>query len=114
MVDLLSDSLRDAVSFVAHHNDAVGREWLLIDVIAIEQRAIDRVGGWKGLEEPDEVSIYYMYVRKTSHRCLNHFGTVGIGCVLAAIDGIYAEPVGDADDGSKVAWILYAVESQRK
>ena len=52
-------------------------------------------------------------MRKTSHRGLYHFGVIGIGGVFAAIDGVDAEPVGNADDGAEVAGILNAVESDR-
>ena len=53
-----------------------------------------------------------MYVREASHGGLHHFGVVGIGGVLAAIDGVDAEPVGNADDGAEVAGILHTVESK--
>ena len=53
-----------------------------------------------------------MYVRDTSHRGLYHLGAVGIGGVLATVDGVDAEPVGNADDGAEVARVLDTVEGQ--
>ena len=48
------------------------------------------------------------------HRGLNDFGVVDICCIQRAIDGVYAKPVGYAYDGSQVARILHAVQSQRE
>ena len=53
-----------------------------------------------------------MYVRETAHRGLDHFGVVGICRVLTTVDGVNAKPVGNTDDGTQVAGILYTVESQ--
>ena len=85
---------------------------LLVDVIAIEQGAIDRVGGRQLVYHLWKVTIYYMYVRETAHRGLYHFRVIGICRVLATVDGVNAKPVGNTDDGAQVPWILYAVEGQ--
>ena len=49
--DPLANGLRNAITLIAHHDDAFLGECLLVDVAAIEQGAIDRVGGGKRLEE---------------------------------------------------------------
>ena len=49
--DPLANCLRNAITLIAHHDDAFLGECLLVDVAAIEQGAINRVGGGKCLEE---------------------------------------------------------------
>ena len=53
-----------------------------------------------------------MYVCKTSHCSLYHFGVISVGGVLAAVDGVDAEPIGYTDDGAEVARILHAIERE--
>ena len=110
--DALAHSLGNAIALVAHDDDALLRQGLLIDVVAIEQGAIDGIGWGKGVEKLQEVTVYNMYVRKASHRGLYHLGVVGVGRVFAAIDGVDAEPVGNADDGAEVAGVLDAIERE--
>ena len=112
MVDTLADCLRDAVAFVAHDDDAMLGEGLLIDIIAIEQRTINGIVLWQCIKKLQQVGIYNMYMRKTSHSGLYYLGVVGISGILAAIDGVNTEPVGYANDGTEVAGILHTVESQ--
>ena len=88
--DPLAYGLRNAITLIAHDDDTFLGECLPVDVAAIEQGAIDRVGWGERLEELQQVAINNMYVRKTAHRGLHHLGIIGIGCILAAIDGVNA------------------------
>ena len=112
--DMLAHGFGNAITLIAHHNDAVLGKGLLVDVVTIEQGSVDGEVLWQLVEKLDQVSINNMYVRKASHRGLYYFGIVSIGRIFAAINGVNAKPVGYADNGAEVAGILNAVESQRK
>ena len=47
-----------------------------------------------------------------SHRGLYDFGIVHVGSVGRAVDGVDAKPVGNADDGSHISGVLYAVDGE--
>ena len=109
-----TDGLGDAVSLVAHHDDALLGEWLLIDILAVKERAIDGIIGRQRRKQLVKVAIKNMYARNAPHRGLDGLGVIGIGRIVAAIDGVDAKPVGNADDGSQVAGILHPVERERE
>ena len=109
---MLPDGFRDAIAFVAHDDDALGRERLTVDVLAVEQGAVDRVGRRQGVQEIGEARVVNIHMGDTPHRGLHDLGIVGVGAVFATVDGVDAEPVGNADDGAEVAGILHAVEHQ--
>jgi hypothetical protein len=45
---------------------------------------------------------------------LYHLRIPGIDSVFTADDVVYAKPVGYADDGAQVAWVLDAVEGKEE
>ena len=107
---MLADGLGNAVALVAHNDDAVSRKWLFVDILSVEQGAID--GTLAVGEQLQQVAIYNMYVCETPHSSLNDLGVIDVSSVGRAIDGVDAKPVGNADDGSYVAGILNAVERE--
>ncbi len=111
-VHLGPDLWRDAIAFVAHHDESVRGERLGIDIVAIEQGAIDGVIGWQAFDEVLQIYIYNVYARDASHGGLYYLRIPGIDGVFATVDLFYAKPVGYADDGAEVAGILDAVEGQ--
>ena len=113
-VDFLRDFGRDAVALVAHHDETVRRERFGVDVVAVEQGAIDGKIVWQRVDERREVLIDDFHAGEASHRRLHHLRGVGIGGVGTAENGLDAEPVGNADDGAEVARVLDAVESERQ
>ena len=50
MSDTLAYGLGDAVALVAHHNNAVFGKGLLVDIVAIEQGAVDGEVLWQLVE----------------------------------------------------------------
>ena len=50
-VDLLTDLRRDAVAFVAHDDESVRGERLGVDVVAVEQGALDGIVGGQSVEK---------------------------------------------------------------
>ena len=108
----LAHGVGNAVALVAHDDEGRGGEWLGVDVVAVEEGAIDGEVAWQRIEQGGEVIIIYVYARDAAHRGLYHLGVPGVGSVGAADEGGDAEPVGDADDGAEVAGVLYAVEGE--
>jgi hypothetical protein len=51
MSDTLPYRFRNAFPLVSHHYDAVVSEFVLVDILAIEQRSIDRYVGTDSLVE---------------------------------------------------------------
>ena len=107
-----ADGVAQAVALVAHHEKAFLREWGLVEARTIEQRAIDGSALGKMVDENGKVGGDDGDACNASHSGLHHFGAVGIGSVAAAEYRFDAKPVGDADDGSHIAWILHTIESE--
>ena len=114
MADSLANSVGNAVALVAHDDETSGRKLLGVDVLSVEESAIDGEVLRQRIEQGREVSIIYVYARDTAHRGLNYLRVPGVGCVGTANDRADAKPVGYADDSAEVAWILNAVQSQRQ
>ena len=96
--DKLANGWGDAIALVAHNDDSFARELLLVDVLTVEQGAVDGAVG--GLEQRFKVDIYNMYMRKGTHRGLHHLGVVAVSRVLRTVDGLDVKPVSNADDGA--------------
>ena len=96
--DELANGWGDAVALVAHDNDALVGELLLVDVLAVEQCAVD--GTVVLAQQCFEVGIDEVDVSQGTHRGLHHLGIVAVGSVLRTVDGADAKPVGYADDGA--------------
>ena len=96
--DELTDSGRDAVALVAHNDDALAGELLMVDVLAVEQGAVD--GAVVLAQQRLEVGIDDVDVCQRAHRGLHHLGVVAVGSVLGTVDGGDAKPVGNADNGA--------------
>jgi hypothetical protein len=105
---------RDAIAFVAHDDKPVRGEGLGVDVLSVEQGAIDGEAFWQGVDELYQISINNVHARNAAHRGLYHLRIPGIDSVFTADDVVYAKPVGYADDGAQVAWVLDAVEGKEE
>ena len=105
-----TDFRRDAIALVAHDDDAIRGQRLGIDVAAVEQGAVD---GTRGLgEQLLQVATDDAHMSQTSHRSLYDLWVVDVSRIGRAVDSADAEPVGNTDDGSYVAWVLHTVERQ--
>lgn len=111
MGDAVGDFGGDALSFVAHDDDACRGEWGAVDVVAIEECAVDGDAGING-EVFGKRGVDDFDTGDGTHGSLDDFGVEGIDGVVAGYDGADAKPVGDAYDGAEVAGILNAVESE--
>ena len=112
MVHLFCQSRRNTFSFVSHHDESSVFECLLIDVVTVQQGAVYRNIIRKRFYQTQQIAIFYLYSCDAAHCCLHHLWVVYIGSILTAIDMGDAKPVGNADDGTQVAWVLYAIKSQ--
>ena len=109
-VDALTYGFGDAIALVAHDDEPLFCELLGVDVIAIEQGAVDGIVGGQRVEEGGKISIYNVHARNAAHRGLYHFGVPSIDSIFGTDDVGDAKPVGNADDGAQVARILDAIE----
>ena len=50
-IHFFADLWRDAIALIAHNDESVRSEWLGVDVVAIEQGAIDREVCRQGVEK---------------------------------------------------------------
>ena len=105
-----ANGIGDTVAFVAHHNESVAAKLLGVDVLAIEECAVDGVIRGQSIEQLIGLDIDYMYAGDAAHGGLNDLGIPGVDGAGAAEDGVDAEPIGDADDGAQVAGVLDVVE----
>ena len=103
---------RNTFSFVSHHDESSVFERLLIDVVTVQQGSVYGNIIWKRFYQTQQIAIFYLYSCNAAHRSLHHLRVVYIGSILTAIDMGDAKPVGNADDGTQVAWVLYAIKSQ--
>ena len=82
MGDLGCHSVRDAVSFVSHDNQTVRCQRRVVDVVSIEESAVDgEVRSDFGLclsDELREIDFVYLNSSKCSHRSLYDFGIVDV------------------------------------
>ena len=81
LVDASAHFGGNALSLIAHHDDAVGLYILIIDVVAIEKCAIYRNFRRQGLQQMGKGQVVDMNSGNSSHGGLHHFGRKGIGCV---------------------------------
>ena len=88
------------------------RELLGVDVLAIEQGAINGEIRRQAIEQLEEISIYNVYARDAAHRGLNHLGIVSVDGIFGANDIGNAKPVGYADNGAEVAGVLDAIQEK--
>ena len=78
MCDAQTYSIADAITLIAHHYDALLRKLLGIDIVAIEESAINGEFIGKTIKEQLWIDIFNMYAGDTAHRGLNHFGIPGV------------------------------------
>ena len=104
-----ANSIRNTVALVAHHYESVAAKLLGVDIVAIEESAVD--GGILGqlTEQFLGFDIDNMYAGDATHGGLDYLGVPCIDGTGAAEDGINAEPIGDTDDSAEVSWILNVV-----
>jgi hypothetical protein len=92
-----------AVSLIAHNDDAIGRERLIVYVVSFKEGAIDG-GSWLNrvyrAEELGEWHIVYTYSSHSSHRGLYGFGTKGIGSAYGTEYVSDSKPIGQSDDSA--------------
>ena len=112
MGDELAYGCRDAVTLVAHDDDAMVCKLLAVDVVAVEQCAIDGEVGWQTLEQWLERLVGQSDTSDAAHGGLYHLRTICIGGIGRADDLSDAKPVGNTYDGTEVARVLYAIEHQ--
>lgn len=115
MSDVLARLAAYTVAFVAHDDDAVGRQRFLIYITSLEEGAVDGNswrGGAYGGKVVGEVDVVDVDAGYGSHRGLYGLGTEGIGGADGAEYVTDAKPVGNADDGAQVAWVLYIIEGE--
>ena len=105
-----ANSIGNAVAFVAHHNESVAAKLLGVDVLAIEEGAVDGEIRGQGVEQLIGLDIDDIYAGDAAHGGLNYLGVPGIDGAGAAEDGIDAEPIGYSNDGAEVAGVLDVVE----
>ena len=103
---------RDAIALVAHDDDAVRSQLLRIEILAVEQRAIDRQIG--GAQQVRQFHITDRHTRNAPHRGLHHLRVPSIDRIPRAVDDLDAKPVGYTDDGAKVPRVLHPVEREAK
>ena len=101
--------LRYTVSLVSHYDYAPFCEFFFVDVLAVEQCAIDRNACGKSVEELSQVGVGDDYTRDAAHCGLHGLGIESVGGVGGAKYLIDSEPVGDADYRAEVAWVLHPV-----
>ena len=101
---------RDTITLIAHHNDTVFRQWLLVDVLSVKQGAID--GNISLAEQRNKVAIGDADMCQTAHGGLYHFRIIDVSSIGRAEDMRNAKPVSNTDNGAYVARILNAVESE--
>ena len=108
----LAHSIGDAIALIAHDDESMRRELLGVDVLAIEQGAINGEIRRQAIEQLEEISIYNVYARDAAHRGRNHLGIVSVDGIFGANDIGNAKPVGYADNGAEVAGVLDAIQEK--
>ena len=83
-----------------------------IEVVTVEQGAVDRCLGGKGIEPSGQIGVVHLHSRQRPHGGLHGLGSKHIGRVGRTHDVVNAPPVGDANDRPHVAGILHSVECQ--
>ena len=104
-----------AAAFVAHDDNACGREVGAVEVLAVEKGAVDgdAGGGVRGQVMP-EVGVVDPDAQYGAHGGLHDLRVEAVGRGFGAHDVADAEPVGEADDGAHVAGVLHVVERQHE
>ena len=79
MVDSLSNFLGEAIAFVAHNNEPMLVQFLLIEIIAIKQCTVDRAIVRKGVDERWQISIINLLKngRLSAGEICEHFPVTG-------------------------------------
>ena len=113
-VDALAHFIGDTISFISHNDQATWRELFFVDVLTIQEGAIDGIGIWQTVEQICQWGVDDIDASQTAHRGLYNLGVPGIGSILATDKCADAKPVGDADDGSQIAWVLNTIERKRQ
>lgn len=112
MADVPLELGADALPFAAHQNDAAGGERMAVDAPTAGVGSVDADAGGYGGEPLAERDVVQLYVGHGSHGGLDGFRSKDVGAAWAANDVLNAEPVGYANYGAQVAWILHSVEDQ--
>ena len=80
MGDEWAHLLRDAIALIAHHDDTLRFQLLLVDVLTVEQRAVD---GQLGLAEQfHQIAIDHLDMCYAPHRGLYHLRVVAVDRIL--------------------------------
>lgn len=99
-----------SLSFVSHDDNAMGREFLLIDVLSVEEGPID---GSRSLTEFfSQFAIVDADASESTHSGLCGLGIVDVGGVRRTEDVTNAKPIGQPNDGTQIARVLYTIECQ--
>ena len=110
---LIDECLRfgsEAVPFISHNKQTVGRERFAVDVFAFEEGAVNGDALGNGREKTGEVCVMERDTRNGAHSGLNNLGGKGVCGVFRANDVVNAKPVGKSDDRAEVARVLHSVE----
>ena len=109
-VDLHFDSRSDAVPFITHHENAVRRQFLPIQVLTVEERAVTRCPVL--FKVFDEIGIVDLHMSQCSHRSLYGLRAESVGRIRTANDVCDTEPVGQPDNRAQIAGVLNTVEGK--
>ena len=109
-VDLHFDSRSDAVPFITHHENAVRRQFLPIQVLTVEERAV--TPGPVPLEISGQIGIMNLHMSQSPHRSLYGLRAESVGRIRTANDVCDTEPVGQPDDCAQIAGVLNTVEGK--
>lgn len=113
-VDLRHNFGRYAVALVAHHDETIRGKLLAVNVAAGKRRGVDGHVGIGCIQQRAKVRIDDPYMRYAAHGGLHHLWVKGVGGVVTAKDGGYAEPIRYPDYRAEVARILHPVEGEAK
>ena len=87
---------------------------MLVNVVAIEERAAHGDALRQVSQPARQVSVVHLDAPHGSHRGLHHLGGEHVGRGSRGENVTDAKPVGNAHDGAHVARVLHAVERQAK
>ena len=112
LVEELLGSGADAIALVAHNQVDVLRIVGGVNILPLHIGAEIEILGI--LEEVGKVLINDIHSGETAHRSLYYFWVVEVCGVFAANDLLYPEPVCQANDGTEITWVLYAIQHDIK